>query len=105
MFVKWISLILSIDKLHEVVYTCGKQRCLTKEGVIMTLKVSEQELQEKGYLYLGDYGVSRSKLYRANQIWLNYSDGDLIIYDPDDEKILRSIQKEPRYQNQQRTAL
>lgn len=68
----------------------------------MTPKITEKELSEYGFLYLGEYGVS-TKTHRANQIWRCYD--ELIIYDPEEERIVWRAFNEPRYQNQRRATL
>ena len=69
----------------------------------MTTRISEKEFQDTGYLYLEEHGTTTSKIYQANQLWLNFTSWDLIIYDPDDERILRTMQKDGKFQNFQKT--
>ena len=52
-------------------------------------------MSEIGYVYLGEYG-NTTKDHRANQLW-SWRD-ELVIYDPEEERIVRRETEEPRYQ-------
>jgi hypothetical protein len=58
--------------------------------------ISEQELREQGWMYLGEYGIKDSKIHVPNQLWRK--DDELIIYDPEIERILFREFNEERYQ-------
>lgn len=60
----------------------------------MIPKLSEKDLVKKGYLYLGEYGVS-TKVHPANQLW-RFRD-ELVIYDPEEQRIVWRQFNEPRY--------
>ena len=60
----------------------------------MTPKYSEQDLKDKGFVYLGEFGCC-CKQHRANQLW-RFRD-ELIIYDPEDEHIIWRAYDKPRY--------
>lgn len=57
--------------------------------------VTEEELTQKGFEYLGEFGCC-NKQHRANQLW-RWRD-ELIIYDPEDQRIIWREYNEPRYQ-------
>lgn len=56
--------------------------------------ITEKELIEIGYVYLGEYGGAPPS-HRANQLW-RWRD-ELIIYDPEEERIVWRAYNEPRY--------
>lgn len=58
-------------------------------------KITEQQLSEIGYEYLGEYG-SACKEHRANQLW-RWRD-ELVLYDPEEQRIIWRETNEPRYQ-------
>lgn len=57
--------------------------------------VTEEQLAEKGFEYLGEFGCC-NKQHRANQLWA-WRD-ELVIYDPEDQRIIWREYNEPRYQ-------
>ena len=59
-------------------------------------KITEQELFDKGYIYLGEYGAA-TKDHQANQLW-RWRD-ELILYDPEAEMIIWREFNEPRFQH------
>lgn len=52
---------------------------------------TEQDLIDSDYEYQGEYGL--------NQIWLKKDGSIMIIYDPEEEVIVKTECNEPRYQN------
>lgn len=58
-------------------------------------KITEQQLSEIGYEYLGEM-CGETKLHKPNQLW-RWRD-ELIIYDPEEEMIIWREYNEPRYQ-------
>jgi len=62
---------------------------------VETKKITEQQMSEIGYEYLGEYGVA-NKEHRANQLW-RWRD-ELVLYDPEEERIVWRETNEPRYQ-------
>ena len=68
----------------------------------MTPKITERELLDKGFTYLGEFGVC-NKCHRANQLWRLWD--EMIIYDPEDQRIIWRQLDEPRYQTRERKAL
>jgi hypothetical protein len=57
--------------------------------------VTEAQLTEKGFEYLGEFGCC-TKQHKANQLWA-WRD-ELVIYDPEEERIIWREYNEPRYQ-------
>lgn len=57
--------------------------------------VTEEQLAEKGFEYLGEFGCC-NKQHKANQLW-RWRD-ELIIYDPEAQRIIWREFNEPRYQ-------
>jgi hypothetical protein len=57
--------------------------------------ITEQQMSEIGYVYLGEYGVA-TKEHRANQLW-RWRD-ELVLYDSEEERIVWREYNEPRYQ-------
>jgi len=61
----------------------------------MKKKTTEQDLVNAGYDYLGPYGQA-TRDREPNQLWRKHD--ELIIYDPEEERIIWSQFNEPRYQ-------
>ena len=61
-----------------------------------TAVITEQEMIDQGYFYLGEYGGSQGD-HVPNQLWRK--NDELCIYDPEEKRILSSLFNEPRYQN------
>ena len=61
----------------------------------MKKKTTEQDLLNAEYVYLGEYGYS-TESRQANQLWRKHD--ELILYDPEEERIVWSQFDEARYQ-------
>lgn len=57
--------------------------------------ITEEQMSEIGYEYLGEYGVA-TKEHRSNQLW-RWRD-ELVLYDPEEQRIVWREFNEPRYQ-------
>jgi len=58
------------------------------------IKVTEKDLQDIGFIYLGELGCC-CKQHRANQLW-RWRD-ELVIYDPEEETVVWRTYNESRY--------
>jgi hypothetical protein len=61
----------------------------------MKAKTTEQDLLNGDYVYLGVYGVAPEGV-KPNELWRRHD--ELVLFDPEEERIIWKQLNEPRYQ-------